>query len=155
MCRPSKGRYIKKLTTENYSGATKEIDKMNNKLPKPTLSELEILAVLWEKGPETVRFINDELNKKREVGYTTTLKIVQIMFDKGLLSREPLGRTHVYKPIINQEAVQENLLDRLLETAFGGSASRLVMQVLGNHKSSKEELDKIKELIKKIEEEKP
>lgn len=124
---------------------------MSKKIYKPTESELEVLAVLWTSGPSTVRFVNEQLNRKREVGYTTTLKIMQIMHEKGLLSRESEGRTHVYSPAIPQEEVQGTLVDRLLETAFEGSASKLVMQALGNHKSSREELEKIKELIKKLE----
>jgi len=124
---------------------------MNKKLHKPTESELEVLAILWKNGPSTVRLVNDKLNLKREVGYTTTLKIMQIMNEKGILTRESEGRTHVYKPKISQEEIQGKLVDRLLETAFGGSASNLVMQALGNHKSSKEELEKIKDLIKKLE----
>ena len=124
---------------------------MSKNLHKPTESELEVLAILWKNGPSTVRFVNDHLNEKREVGYTTTLKIMQIMNEKGILSRENEGRTHIYKPEIPQEEIQGKLVDRLLETAFGGSASNLVMQALGNHKSSQEELEKIKELIKKLE----
>ena len=124
---------------------------MNKRLHKPTESELEVLAILWKNGPSTVRLVNDKLNQKREVGYTTTLKIMQIMNEKGILTRESEGRTHVYQPKISQEEIQGKLVDRLLETAFGGSASNLVMQALGNHKSSKEELEKIKDLIKKLE----
>ena len=126
---------------------------MNNiKKYKPTESELDVLSIIWENGPSTVRLVNDSLNKKRSVGYTTTLKIMQIMFDKGILSREVDGRTHIYKPIISQKSVQGKLVDRLLETAFGGSATNLVMNALGNHNSSKEELMEIKKLIQKLEE---
>jgi predicted transcriptional regulator len=119
--------------------------------PKPTESELEILAVLWEHGPSSVRFVNDELNKKKRVGYTTTLKFLQIMHEKGLVTRESEGRTHIYTPAMGKENVRTQLLDKLLDTAFGGSASKLVMQALGNYQSSTEELDEIKELIKKLE----
>ncbi len=124
---------------------------MNTNLHKPTESELKVLTVLWKNGPSTVRFVNDQLNQKKEVGYTTTLKIMQIMNEKGILSRVSEGRTHIYRPAISQEMIQGKLVDRLLETAFCGSASNLVMQALGNHKSSPEELEKIKELIKKLE----
>lgn len=127
---------------------------MKKHLSKPTESELEVLAILWDRGEASVREVNDELNKKRGVGYTTTLKIMQIMHDKGLLSRDAKGRTHIYKPLIKQEEAQGKLIDRLLETAFGGSASKLVLQALGNYKSSKEELDAIKKLINKLEEDK-
>ncbi len=126
-----------------------------NVIKKPTDAELEILSVLWEFGPITVRFVNDQLNKRREVGYTTTLKMLQIMSEKGLVSREMDGRTHIYSARISQEKIQGKLLDRLLETAFGGSAQKLVMQALGNHSSSKEELEEIKKLIRRLEGGKP
>lgn len=129
---------------------------MSNKktILKPTESELEVLSILWKSGPCTVRFVNNQLNFKREVGYTTTLKIMQIMFDKGLLLREVNGRTHIYEPVVGEEEIQGKLIDRLLETAFGGSSSKLIMQALGNHKSSIEELEQIKKLLKKLEDEK-
>ena len=118
---------------------------------KPTEAELEILSVLWEHGPVTVRFVNDQLNEKREVGYTTTLKMLQIMIEKGLVTREMEGRTHIYAAVTPQEEIQGKLLDKLLETAFGGSAQKLVLQALGNHNSSPEELKEIKKLISKLE----
>lgn len=114
---------------------------------QPTDAELEILQVLWENGPSTVRFINEQLNERKHVGYTTTLKIMQIMTDKGILSRQKKGRTHIYKTILKENETQSLLVDKLLKIAFGGSASKLVMQTLGNKKTSKEELQKIKELI--------
>jgi len=121
---------------------------------KPTESELEILAVLWENGPCTVRFVNDQIGQKKTTGYTTTLKLMQIMFDKGMVDRIADGRTHIYRAIARQDEMQVRLLDRLLETAFSGSASKLVLQALGNHRTSGEELQEIKDLIKKLEEEK-
>ncbi|MBU2651904.1 MAG: BlaI/MecI/CopY family transcriptional regulator [Bacteroidetes bacterium] len=124
-------------------------EKKNN---QPTDSELEILGVLWDNGPSTVRFVNEYLSKRRDIGYTTTLKIMQIMHEKGMLQREADGRMHVYTPMLSEKETQGKLIDRLLETAFGGSASRLVMQALGNHESSPEELEQIKKLIKKLEE---
>jgi predicted transcriptional regulator len=90
-------------------------------LPKPTESELEILQVLWQHGPATVRFVNDELNQKREVGYTTTLKLLQLMLDKGLVLRDDDSRTHVYRASVREEETQGLLIDRLLDAAFGGS----------------------------------
>ena len=120
-------------------------------IPKPTDAELEILLVLWQYGPGTVRFINEKLNERREVGYTTTLKILQIMSEKGMVSREMDGRTHIYTAVLSEEETQEKLINKLLMTAFGGSAQKLIMQALGNHKSSKEELQAIKDLIKKLE----
>jgi BlaI family transcriptional regulator, penicillinase repressor len=122
---------------------------------KPTETELEILSILWNNGPSTVRAVNDEMNRMKVVGYTTTLKLMQIMTEKGMVEREMDGRTHTYFAIARQEDEQVRMIDRLLETAFGGSASKLVMQALGNHKTSEEELKEIKALIKKLEGEKP
>lgn len=127
---------------------------MTKKELKPTESELVILQLLWEKGPSTVREINDELNSRREVGYTTTLKIMQIMVEKGLLTRTKEGRGHVYSPAIEIVDTRQQFLDRLLFGVFGGSASNLVMQVLGNHKTSEAELEEIKKYIEKLEGEK-
>lgn len=123
------------------------------KLSKPTEAELEVLQVLWSRGPSSVREVNDILNKKREVGYTTTLKIMQIMADKGLADRDTRTRTHIYKAAVSEGDTQKQLLNRFLQTTFKGSASKLVIQALGNHKASAEELEKIKALIKKIEDE--
>lgn len=121
-----------------------------NKL-KPTDSELEVLQILWEKKSATVREINDLLNQEKEVGYTTTLKIMQIMLDKGLLSRESSGRQHIYKADVQQTEVQRNLLGRFIDATFKGDATALVMQALGNHDTSDEELAQIKALIEKME----
>lgn len=126
---------------------------MSTKRNKPTEAELDILSILWEQGASSVRQVNDELNKVRRVGYTTTLKQLQIMLEKGLVTRVNDGRTHIYKAAHDVEETQNQLLNRVLDAAFGGSASKLVMQVLGNHSSSQKELDEIKALIKKIEEE--
>jgi predicted transcriptional regulator len=123
----------------------------NRNTPKPTDAELEILAVLWEYGPSTVRFVNERLNERREVGYTTTLKFLQIMSEKGLVSRNTEGRTHIYEAALGKEKVQEQLINKLVDTAFGGSAQNLVMQALGRSKSSKEELEAIKAYITKLE----
>lgn len=118
---------------------------------KPTVAELEILQILWEKSEVTVKEVNEEINKRKETGYTTTLKTMQIMFDKGLVERKKDGRSHIYSAAIKKEKTQQVLLDKILETAFGGSASKLVMQALGNKKTTKEELQEIKELINKLE----
>ena len=125
---------------------------MAEKKNKPTEAELDILTILWERGPSSVRIVNAELNTMRSVGYTTTLKQLQIMHEKGLVSRVNEGRTHIYTAERGKEETQKQLLDRLLDAAFGGSASKLVMQVLGNHKSSRKELEEIKKLIQKLEE---
>ncbi|MCZ7602613.1 MAG: BlaI/MecI/CopY family transcriptional regulator [Melioribacteraceae bacterium] len=122
-----------------------------NRNIKPTVAELEILQILWEKGDVTVKKVNEEINKRKDTGYTTTLKTMQIMFEKGLVERKKDGRSHTYSAAIKKEKTQQVLLDKILETAFGGSASKLVMQALGNKKTTKQELQEIKELINKLE----
>ena len=120
-------------------------------IPKPTEAELEILHILWEHGPATVRRVHEQLSDGRQVGYTTTLKNMQNMVHKHLLLRDDTQRSHVYKAAIRQEDTQRMLLDRFLATTFGGSASRLVMQVLGHQKTTPEELRQIKDLIRHLE----
>jgi BlaI family penicillinase repressor len=117
---------------------------------KPTAAELEILNILWKYKSATVKFVHEKINHKKNVGYTTTLKIMQNMAAKNIVRRELKGKSHVYIPVLKQEETQNLLLNGFLETAFSGSASKLVMQVLGNHKTSKEELKQIKELINKL-----
>ena len=118
---------------------------------KPTDSELEILHILWELGPSNVRTVNERLNTRRDVGYTTTLKLMQIMFEKGLVSREEDGRTHNYTAIVTENDTQGILLQQFMDNAFRGSASKLVLQALGNHDASAAELDEIKALIAQLE----
>ena len=120
-------------------------------MANPTDSELEILNVLWQCGPSTVRFVNEQLNKEKQTGYTTTLKILQIMNEKGLVSRNEESRSHVYQAENVKEDTQKKLIDKLLTSAFGGSASKMIIETLGNHQTSQEELDKIKELISELE----
>ena len=118
---------------------------------RPTDSELEILQLLWEHGPMTVRELNDKLNEERKVGYTTSLKMMQIMTEKGLLSRDTGERSHVYSPLLRAEEVQSSMLNHVLKTAFKGNRSRLVMQALGMDHASPEEISEIKSLINKLE----
>ena len=122
-------------------------------LPKPTDAELEILQVLWENGPSSVRFVNDHLTGRREIGYTTTLKFLQIMHEKGLVGRNTDARSHIYEAAIERDVTQRNLLGTFVDNVFSGSAMDLVMQALGNHKASKDELGQIKALIEKMERE--
>jgi len=126
-------------------------NKKENSLPEPTRSELEILQVLWQHGPSTVRFVNDKLNEqKREVQYTSTLKLMQIMSDKGLLTRDETNMKHVYSAAEEESKTKEFLLERFVNTLYNGSASNLMMQLLGNKKTSKKEIDSIKEMISKL-----
>jgi len=118
---------------------------------KPTDSELEILSYLWQAGPSTVRQVHEHLSATKDAGYTTTLKLMQIMQEKVLLSRTEEGRSHIYTPVVSEEETQQSLLDRFVETTFRGSAARLVIQALGNHETSADELDEIRELLKNLE----
>ncbi|TWF32533.1 putative transcriptional regulator [Chitinophaga polysaccharea] len=118
---------------------------------RPTESELEILSILWEKGPSTVREVHDILSQTKDAGYTTTLKLMQIMHEKELLQRDTSSKTHVYTAAISQQTTQQQLLNKMIDTVFGGSASQLVMQALGQHKSSEEELDKIRQYLSDME----
>ena len=118
---------------------------------KPTESELEILQILWQLGKATVRQVNDELLKIKEVGYTTTLKLMQIMHEKHIVSRTDEGRYHLYTAAIGEEQTQQLLLGRFVEAAFRGSAMKLVMQTLGNQAVSLDELEEIKKLIAEME----
>jgi len=120
----------------------------------PTQAELQILQILWKNYPSTVKYVHKELNKTKNVGYTTALKLMQIMTEKKLLIRHGEGRKHTYEPAQKKEPMQQKLLDRFLNLTFGGSASHLVLQALGQYKPSRAELAEIKELIKSIEEEK-
>lgn len=124
---------------------------MNKKTLKPTEAELQILQVLWQYGPSTVRFVNDKLNEEKNIGYTTALKTMQIMLDKKLVNRNEESRTHVYEAAVMEEVIQKQLLDRFLDRTFKGSALKLVMQALGNRKTSKKELDDIRKLLDQLE----
>jgi BlaI family transcriptional regulator, penicillinase repressor len=121
---------------------------------KPTESELEILKILWQMGPVTVRQVNEEINKVKETGYTTTLKIMQIMFDKGLVLRNTSGKQHIFEANIGEEDTQKSLLSRFIDSTFQGNAMSLVMQTLGNHHASEEELLELKKLIQELEKDK-
>ncbi|HTN17668.1 MAG TPA: BlaI/MecI/CopY family transcriptional regulator [Chitinophagaceae bacterium] len=114
---------------------------------KPTESELEILNILWASGPSTVRAVHEQLARTKDTGYTTTLKLMQIMLDKKLLSRDGTGKTHIYTALVNREQAQGQMLQKMIETMFNGSAMKMVMQALGNHKASKAELDMIREYL--------
>jgi BlaI family transcriptional regulator, penicillinase repressor len=118
---------------------------------EPTKSELEILQVLWQHGPSTVRFVNDTLNEqKRTVQYTSTLKLMQIMFEKKILKRDETNMKHIYSAAMEEQQTKSILLNRFVDSMFNGSASNLMMQLLGNKKASKKELQEIKEMLNKL-----
>ena len=122
---------------------------------EPTKSELEILQVLWEYGESTVRFVNDKLNEqKREVNYTTTLKQMQVMFEKKLLKRDDSQMKHTYTAAAEETQTKNMLLNRFIETIYKGSASSLMIQLLGNKKTSKKEIEAMKKLLKDMDQSK-
>lgn len=114
---------------------------------KPTESELEILQVLWKKGTCSVRDVHEELAKSKDAGYTTTLKLMQIMFEKGLVDRDSSAKTHIYKALVSREQAQQTALDKMISTVFDGSTASLVIQALGSHRASNEEIDAIKKYL--------
>ena len=115
----------------------------------PTKTEMDVLQVLWQYGPSTVRFVHDKLNEQKEaVIYTSTLKLMQVMKEKGMLGRDESSMKHVYSAILQEEKVKGNLLGRFVDSMYNGSPSNLMMALLGNDKTSAEELEKIKELLK-------
>ena len=120
---------------------------------KPTDSELEILQVLWQHGPSSVRQVNEELNKVKESGYTTTLKLMQLMTEKGLANRDTSARTHIYTASATEAGTKKDLVKRFISATFRGSASQLVMSALGTGKTSAQDLADIKALISKLENE--
>lgn len=128
--------------------------KQNTDTESLTKSEVEILRILWELGPATVRMVNDEINKSRDVKYTSTLKLMQIMLEKGILKRDDSQMKHVYSPIEEEQKTKKSLLSNFINNFYGGSASKLVMQLTGKEISDKKELDEIKQILKNLEEEK-
>ena len=117
---------------------------------KPTESELEILQIIWRLGQCTVRDVHEELAKSKDAGYTTTLKLMQIMHDKGLVERDTTAKTHLYKALITREQAQQTALDKIISTVFKGSTSDLVIQALGHHKASKDEIEAIKRYLEEV-----
>lgn len=117
---------------------------------KPTEGELEILGVLWDRGSATVRNVHEELCKNKEAGYTTTLKLMQIMFEKGLVTRDSSSKTHIYQPAVTRENTQTQFVDKMISSLFAGSGAELVMHALGGHTPNTVELDKIQQLINQL-----
>jgi predicted transcriptional regulator len=120
---------------------------MGNKPIKPTESELEILQVLWAKGQATVREVHEEMASFKDSGYTTTLKLMQIMFEKGIVKRDDSSKTHIYQANISRESTQKQMVGKMVNSLFGGSSTQLVMQALGNASPSKDELDEIQKML--------
>jgi len=121
------------------------------KKTRPTDAELEILNVLWKHGPCSVRLVNESLSEVKEVGYTTTLKIMQIMLEKGLVSRDTSSKKHLYEAAIPQETTQHHLLSKLADMAFGGNNIQLAMRALDDQRVSKEEISELRKLLDNLE----
>ena len=122
--------------------------------PRPTDAELAILRVLWERGPSTVREVHDALSRTHDTGYTTILKLLQIMTDKGLVVRDESQRAHVYATRHSEQRTQRQLIGDLMDRAFGGSPAKLLMQALSGRKASAEELSALREMLDRLEGEK-
>lgn len=116
-------------------------------LPRPTESELEILQVLWDKGQATVREVHEQLTATKDAGYTTTLKLMQIMHEKGLVDRDSSAKTHIYMPLVSRTDTQSLFVNRMIDSLFSGSPAQLVLQALGNHQTSPEELAQIRAFL--------
>ena len=122
---------------------------LTSKILKPTESEIEILSILWNKEKATVREVHEELGKFKDAGYTTTLKLMQIMFEKGLVTRDDSNKTHIYQPAVTKEKTQKQFLTKMIDSLFSGSSTELVLQAIGA-KTTEEELDKIQNLINEL-----
>jgi predicted transcriptional regulator len=118
---------------------------------KPTEKELEILQIVWEKGPVSVKDVHESLGGETSNGYTTILKLLQIMHEKGLVTRQKSGKLHLYKAVPSLETTRQQILEKMIDTVFQGSAAQLVMSALGNKKSTKAELQEIKKYLEKLE----
>jgi len=123
------------------------------KIPKPSEGELRILRVLWERGPSTVREVFEQLETETGVGYTTFLKLMQIMHEKGLVTRDETARSHVYSAVLTRDTAQKRLLTDLKNAVFGGSTRQLVLQILSDARTSKEEIDEIRAVLAQLDKE--
>ncbi len=123
----------------------------DQKTPPPAASELEILQLLWERGPLPVKAVHTVLSGQRPIVYTTVLKTMQVMLERGFLDREPAGRGHIYRAIVAREETQNGLLDTFLQRTFEGSAKSLVMRALGNYRTTRSELAELKSLLETLE----
>jgi BlaI family transcriptional regulator, penicillinase repressor len=120
----------------------------------PTKAELEALKILWKHGPSTVRFVHEILNKEiKTVGYTSTLKMMQVMTEKGMVKRDETSMTHIYHPVLEEQQTMGLVVERFVQSMYNGSISNLLVAFMNNNKSSKKELEKVKELLRKLEKE--
>ncbi|HWZ03602.1 MAG TPA: BlaI/MecI/CopY family transcriptional regulator [Mucilaginibacter sp.] len=129
----------------------KHLSEDETKKIEPTKSELEILKVLWQHGPSPVRSVMQEINKTRELNYTATLKLMQLMVDKGILKRDESKMQHIYHVVEDENKTKEHLLDKFLDNLYNGSAASLMMQLAGNKKTTKDDLRKMRDLLDKLE----
>jgi BlaI family transcriptional regulator, penicillinase repressor len=136
-------------TSRHQTG--ERIEMRRSKIPNPTAAELTILGILWLRGAATVREVHDSFSLTRKVGYTTVLKILQIMMEKGLVLRDEKRRSHVYRSAVNEEHTQRQLVGDLLDRAFGGSSRKLVLSALSTKKASPDELKEIRRLLDEME----
>jgi len=127
---------------------------MSSKKVQPTASELAVLQLLWEREPLSVKEIHEALSDEKDIVYTTVLKTLQVMLERGMVEREQVGRKHIYSAAISQENTQDQLLDTFLKSTFGGSAKSLVMRALGNYSTSKKDIEELKGLIESMENDK-
>lgn len=116
----------------------------------PTKTEMDVLQVLWQNGPSTVRFVHEKLNEQKNVQYTSTLKLMQVMTEKGMLERDETNMKHIYKPVLEEEKTKGFMLERFVESMYNGSVSNMMLALLGTDKTSKEELQKVKALLKNM-----
>jgi len=124
----------------------------NNNMAEPTKAQLEILQVLWKHGPSNVRLVNNQLNKQKQaVTYTSTLKLMQIMYEKGMLHRDEKNMTHIYSTALEEQKTKKVVLDKFVDSLYDGSVKNLMLELLGNEKTSNKEWDKIKDLLNKLE----
>ena len=124
----------------------------NNNIAEPTKAQLEILQVLWKHGPSNVRLVNNQLNKQKQaVTYTSTLKLMQIMYEKGMLRRDEKNMTHIYSAVLEEQQTKKVVLDKFVDSLYNGSVKNLMLELLGNEKTSTKEWEKIKELLNKLE----
>src|SRR5580704_5129418 len=132
----------------------RDIQSEQQELPEPTRAQLEILQVLWKHGPSTVRFVNDQLNQQKEsLSYTSTLKLMQIMHEKGMLQRDESSMTHIYSTQLEEGKTKGVVLKKFVDAMYNGSVKSLMLELLGNQETSSRQWDKIKDLLNQLEDE--